>query len=84
MSTGRYHWSNVAPEAKFFIINGSASVPWLLLILWPRWWTLVLALATTGVLVYVQFKKLTLLTFLKSKKPLLLGSSIRVEQPFKD
>lgn len=83
MSTGRYHWSNIAPEAKFFIINASASVPWLGLILHPSWTTLVFAVVMTLFLLYVQFKKMTFRTFLKSKKTFFLGNSIRVDRPFK-
>ena len=83
MSTGRYHWSNIAPEAKFFVINASASIPWLALILHPRWSTLGIAVVLTAFLLYVQFKKMTLKTFLKSKKSFFLGNSIRVERPLK-
>ena len=64
MSTGRYHWSNIAPEAKFFIINASASIPWLALILFPRWITLAIAVVLTAFLLYVQFKKMTFGKFL--------------------
>lgn len=84
MSFGRYHWSNIAPEAKFFMINASASVPWLMVILHPRWWTLILAVLVTSFLLYIQFQKMTVTSFLKSKKPLFLGRSIRVERPFGD
>ncbi len=83
MSTGRYHWSNIAPEAKFFIINASASIPWLALILFPRWITLAIAVVLTAFLLYVQFKKMTFGKFLKSKKTVFLGHSIRVERPLK-
>lgn len=81
MSTGRYHWSNIAPEAKFFVINAAASVPWLVLILFPRWSTLTIAIILTAFLLYVQFKKMTFMAFLKSKKTVFLGHSIRVERP---
>lgn len=84
MAAGRYHWSNVAPEAKFFIINATASVPWLALLLWPRWSTLILAVVVTVFLIYVQFRKMTFKTYIKSKKPFFLGNAIRVEQPFKE
>lgn len=83
MSTGRYHWSNIAPEAKFFAINASASIPWLALILFPRWSTLAIAIVLTAFMLYVQFKKMTIRAFLKSKKTLFLGHSIRVERPWK-
>lgn len=82
--TGRYHWSNIAPEAKFFMINATASIPWLALILFPRWSTLAVAIILTAFLLYVQFKKMTVRTFLKSKKSLFLGNSIRVERPFEN
>ncbi len=84
MATGRYHWSNVSPDAKFFIINASASVPWLVLLLWPRWSTLVIAAIVTILMLYVQFRKMTLRDYLKSKKTVFLGHSIRVERPLKD
>jgi len=83
MSTGRYHWSNAAPEAKFFMVNATASVPWLALILYPRWITLMLTIAVTIFLLYVQFKKMTARAFLKSKKPLFIGCAIRVERILK-
>lgn len=83
MSTGRYHWSNIAPEAQFFVINASASIPWLALILFPRWSTLTIAIVLTAFMLYVQFRQMTVRAFLKSKKTLFLGQAIRVERPWK-
>jgi hypothetical protein len=83
MSIGRYHWSNISSEAKFFVINASASLPWLALILYPSWKTLVIAALLTALLGYVQFKKTTLGRFVKSLKTVFLGHSLRVERPFR-
>ena len=84
MSTGRYHWSNIAPDAKFFMINATAAVPWLALILFPRMKVLIFAAVTTCFLLYVQSKKMSVSAFIKSKKTLFLGKSIRVERSLKD
>lgn len=84
MSTGRYHWSNISHEAKFFVINASASLPWIAMFLYPRWSTLLVAVVLTAFLLYVQFRKMTLGAFFKSKKTLFLGNSIRVERILKN
>lgn len=81
---GRHHWSNVAPEARFFIINAWAGVAWLVVILWPRWWTAAIALTISVLLLYVRSKKMTMWTWLKAKKVHLIGHRIRVERVFKD
>lgn len=67
MALGRYHWSNCAPTARFFKINALASVPWLALILHPAWITALLAIAVTGILIYIELiRKMTLLAFFRS------------------
>lgn len=67
MSEGRFHWSNCAPPAKFFKINATASVPWLVLLLHPSWWGLYTAVGVTVVLVYIEVvKKMTVLAFVRS------------------
>lgn len=62
MAKGRYHWSRSAPPARFFVINASAALPWLLLLLVPAFWKflLPLALLMTFSLVYIEVvKKMT-------------------------
>ena len=62
MATGRYHWSRCAPPARFFVINASAALPWLMLLLVPALWKylLPLALCMTFALVYIEVvKKMT-------------------------
>lgn len=62
MATGRYHWSRCAPPARFFVINASAALPWLMLLLVPALWKLLLplALSMTVALVYIEVvKKMT-------------------------
>lgn len=74
MSTGRYHWSNCALPAKFFIINAVASVPWLLLILFPAWGTLIFAVLLTAILVYIEVvMKMTLGAFVRAVTVFLTG-----------
>lgn len=74
MSSGRYHWSNCASPARFFVINASASVPWLILLLHPSWVTLELALGMTGVLIYIEvIKKMTVVAFLRAIGVQLVG-----------
>ena len=63
MAKGRYHWSRSAPPARFFVINASAALPWLMLLLVPALWKflLPLALCITFGLVYIEVvKKMTL------------------------
>lgn len=74
MSSGRYHWSNCALPAKFFVINAVASLPWLALILFPRWSTLVLAILLTGILIYIEVvMKMTLSSFMRAVGVFLTG-----------
>lgn len=54
MATGRYHWSNCAPPARFFGINAIASVPWLALVLHPGWTTFYAATVVTAALIYIE------------------------------
>jgi len=67
MSTGRYHWSNAAYSARFFIINAVACAPLLVLVLRPSWGGLFAALATIVFLLWVEkVKKMTLAAFFRS------------------
>lgn len=78
--SGRHHWSNAAPEARFFIINAWAGVAWLVVILWPRWWTATIAVVLSAMFLFVRSKKMTLLGWFKSKKVFFVGHRIRVEK----
>ena len=67
MATGRYHWSNCAPPARFFKINAVASLPWLGVILHPNWTTFYVALVVTVILVYIEVvKKMTVGSFARA------------------
>ena len=67
MATGRYHWSNGAHSARFFVINAAACIPLLVLILHPSWWGLYATLATIAFLFWVEkIKKMTLSAFTRS------------------
>jgi len=50
MSQGRYHWSNCAPAAKFFVVSAGAGVPLIGLVLHPSMFMLWLALGAVAVL----------------------------------
>lgn len=74
MSSGRYHWSNCALPAKFFVINAVASLPWLVLILFPRWSTLILAVVLTTILIYIEVVlKMTVSSFMRAIGVFLTG-----------
>ena len=76
MAIGRYHWSRCAPPARFFVINASAALPWLLLLLVPAWWKflLPLALCMTVGLVYIEVvKKMTVAAVCRQAAVLLVG-----------
>ena len=57
MAEGRYHWSNTGMSAKFFIIPAECALPWLLLLVYPRWSTLYLAIFLTGFFLYLELAK---------------------------
>lgn len=74
MATGRYHWSNGAHSARFFIVNAVACVPLLALILHPSWWALYASLATFAFLFWVEkIKKMTISAFFRSVNIALTG-----------
>ncbi len=74
IGTGRYHWSNCAPPARFFKINAVASLPWLGVILRPSWMTFYAALAVTAVLLYIEVvKKMTVTAFFRAVNVWLTG-----------
>lgn len=74
MATGRYHWSNGAYSARFFVINAIACVPVLALILHPSWFLLYIALGSTAVLVYIEkFMKMSMSAFFRSINIALTG-----------
>jgi hypothetical protein len=67
MAAGRYHWSNVSPEARFWIVNASAFVPWLVLLLFPSIRHVIYATVMTGLLLYIEYvKKMKVFTFLRA------------------
>lgn len=67
MAVGRYHWSNAAHTARFFVIDAFACVPMLALILHPSWMGLYVLLGTIAFLFYVErIKKMTLGAFFRS------------------
>jgi len=74
MATGRYHWSNCAPPARFFKINAAASLPWLAVILHPSWMTFYVALVVTAILLYVEIvKKMSVTAFMRAINVWLTG-----------
>ena len=76
MATGRYHWSRSAPPARFFVINDSAALPWLMLLLVPAFWKflLPLALCMTIGLVYIEVvKKMTVRAVLRRVGVFMVG-----------
>ena len=67
MAQGRYHWSNGAYPAQFIKVNAIASIPWLGVILYPRWSTVILAVIVTGLFIYIEFvKKMTVKAFFRA------------------
>ncbi len=74
MATGRYHWSNGAYGARFFVINALACVPVLALILHPSWFLFYIAVGFAAVLVYIEkFLKMSLSAFFRSINITLTG-----------
>ena len=74
MAEGRYHWSNTALPAMFFGVPAEVSVPWLLLLLYPRISTVFLALFLTFFFIYLRmWKKMGFMDFFRKLKLKLLG-----------
>jgi len=83
MSTGRYHWSNLAPSAKFFILDAKAAIPWIALPLAPSWTLLGVAVGVTLFFVYVEvIRKLTITAFLRTLGMTLIGYERRARNHF--
>lgn len=67
MAVGRYHWSNAAYSARFFVIDAFACVPMLAVIMHPSWTGLYLLLGTIAFLFYVErIKKMSIRAFFRS------------------
>lgn len=74
MAAGRYHWSHCASPARFFKINAVASLPWLAVVLYPRWSTLIFAVVVSSALVYVEvIHRMTLRAFLRAVNVIFTG-----------
>jgi hypothetical protein len=74
MAVGRYHWSNAAHSARFFVIDAVACVPMLALILHPSWLGLYILLITVAFLFWVErIRKMSLAAFFRSINIVLTG-----------
>lgn len=74
MAKGRYHWSHGAFSARFFVISAVASVPLLVLILFPTWTALYIVVGTISFLFWVEkIKKMTIRAFFRSVNIWLTG-----------
>lgn len=72
--SGRYHWSNSALEPQFFKIPASTSISWMIVLFYPRVFTLIFALFFTLLLAILQWKfKMTPLDALRRIRVLLTG-----------
>ncbi len=40
------HWRDSARSVRFFILDGEAAFPLVLVLIWPRFWTLMVALVS--------------------------------------
>jgi hypothetical protein len=85
MSEGRYHWSNTSLDAKFFGIPASAGVPWLLLLFFPSFTTIVIAAVATAFFCWLHFwKKMSPMDLLKRTIVFLTGRTKGTKNIFKD
>lgn len=67
MAKGRYHWSNGAYVARFFVLHWSACVPLLILVLHPSWTLLYVAVGWLAFLLWVEkILKMTLAAFARA------------------
>lgn len=74
MAQGRYHWSNTALPAMFFAVPAEVSIPWLLLLIYPRISTVFLAFFLTFFFIYLRmWKKMSFMDFFRSMKLKILG-----------
>ena len=74
MVTGRYHWSNGAHSARFFVVNAIACIPLLGLILHPSWFGLWVTLGTIAFLFWVErIKNMSVTAFFRSINVALTG-----------
>ncbi|MCP2041873.1 hypothetical protein L1281_002491 [Neisseria sp. HSC-16F19] len=81
---GRYHWSNTALEAQFWKIPASASVPWLLMLFYPRMVTFYIAIALTVFFSYLSFfKKMAFMDFVRYVKVRITGRTKSTKKLFK-
>lgn len=63
------HWRDSARSIRFFIWDGKAVFPLVLVLMYPRWWTLIVALITTmffSLLIRYGFKVEVFLRWLRS------------------
>lgn len=72
--TGRYHWSNCAPSAKLFVINGFSVVFFLAAMLFPGKKTFYTLVVVVSILVFIEVvKKMRLIDAFRSLNIMLTG-----------
>ena len=59
------HWRDSARAVKFFILDGEAVLPLVLVLIFPRWWTLAFALVATLFFIIMKKYGFTTTVFLK-------------------
>ena len=85
MSQGRYHWSNCAPSAKFFVVSAGAGVPLIGLVLHPSMFMLWTALTGVVVLGIIQVvMRLSIPSFFRTINIWLTGRLKTTDALFKD
>jgi hypothetical protein len=74
MATGRYHWSNAAYAARFFVINVTAFIPVVGLILHISWFMLYLSLGFVAFFFWIErVRKMSMSAFRRSLNIVLTG-----------
>ncbi len=85
MNSGRYHWSNLAREVLFFVVNWSAAIPCFVLIFYQSWTLLGIAVLMLGVLAFVRFfAKMTLSSAVRALLSMISGREKATNNWFKD
>ena len=69
-----WHWRNTMRSVRFFNLDARASLPFLLLLVYARWSTIILCIIVTLVFRYLERKGLTFPAALRSLRVWVIGN----------
>ena len=75
------HWRDSARSVRFFMLDGRAAFPLVLVLIWPRFWTLVVALVSVLFFTIISRFGYTPMVFLRLLRSFFAGRHVQ-SQPW--